>query len=112
MGGKKFLSGEQPDCFARNGAPRRGRACGPRPARDHGGTKNSRALEKRRPTARRGQCQSVFGKADSLYATTGFINGGLVDRGKHRRSSSTFARGTGTADSLSCAGASTRSGGD
>ncbi len=41
VGSKEFFSREQPDSVARNGIARRGRACRPRPARDHVGGKNT-----------------------------------------------------------------------
>ena len=54
MGSKEFFPGKQPYGFARNGATRRGRARGPRSARDHGGAKNTGPVEKRRPITGRG----------------------------------------------------------
>src|SRR5262245_45048856 len=100
MGGKKFLPREQPYRSARNGAARRGRACGPRPARDHVAAKNTGSMEKCRSAAGRCQRQSVLGAIDSLHAPVGLIDGGVMDCGKHRRASVAFAGGTNATDSL------------
>ena len=49
------------------------------------------SVEKRRPIAGCSQRQSVLGTADSLYASAGLIDGGILDCGKHRRASTAFA---------------------
>ena len=109
---KNFFQGEQSYGVARNGAASCGRACRPRPARDHVGRKNTGPVEKRRPIAGRRQRQSVLGAIDSLHAPVGLIDGGVMDCGEHRRAAATFAGRTDAADSVYRAGAPAWSGSD
>src|SRR5690242_624716 len=112
MGRPKFFPRKQFDRTARNGAASGSRVCRSRPARNHVGGKNRRAMEEWGSLARRGQRESVFGKADPLYTPTGLVDGGILDCGKHRRASIAFAGGTDATDSLYRSGAPARSGGD
>ena len=89
---QEFLPRKQSHRLARNGPASRGRTCRSRFARHHVRAKNRRPVEKRRPVARRGQRESVFGTVDSLHAPARRVDGSIMDRREHRESPRAFAR--------------------
>src|SRR5439155_17839019 len=101
LGRAKFLSREQSDSFARDGAASCRRTCRSRSARHHVGRENRGPVEEWRSLVSRSQRESILGEIDSLYAAVGGIDGSFLDRRKHRATAAALARRADTLDSLS-----------